>query len=64
MKLLMSDIIYGRSVCATQYFQNKYFAAGDQKSALTLDLSRPSQCSTTGVTKTVVCANLSVGWCM
>ena len=26
--------------------------------------SRPSQCSTTGVTKTAVCAILSVGWCI
>ena len=26
--------------------------------------SRPSQCSTTGVTKTVVCIILSVGWCI
>ena len=26
-------------------------------------ISRSSQCSTTGVTKTVVCAILSVGWC-
>ena len=27
-------------------------------------ISRFSQCSTTGVTKAVVCANLSVGWCI
>ena len=27
-------------------------------------LSRSSQCSTTGVTKAVVCAILSVGWCI
>ena len=26
--------------------------------------SRSSQCSTTGVTKVVVCAILSVGWCI
>ena len=26
--------------------------------------SRSSQCSTTGVTKAVVCAILSVGWCI
>ena len=28
------------------------------------DFSRSSQCSTTGVTKAVVCAILSVGWCI
>ena len=27
-------------------------------------VSRSSQCSTTGVTKDVVCAILSVGWCI
>ena len=27
-------------------------------------ISRSSQCSTTGVTKAVVCAILSVGWCI
>ena len=27
-------------------------------------ISRSSQCSTTGVTKVVVCAILSVGWCI
>ena len=27
-------------------------------------ISRSSQCSTTGVTKDVVCAILSVGWCI
>ena len=29
-----------------------------------LPISRSSQCSTTGVTKAVVCAILSVGWCI
>ena len=29
-----------------------------------LAISRSSQCSTTGVTNTVVCAILSVGWCI
>ena len=29
-----------------------------------IDISRFSQCSTTGVTKAVVCAILSVGWCI
>ena len=28
-----------------------------------IDRSRSSQCPTTGVTKAVVCAILSVGWC-
>ena len=27
-------------------------------------ISRSSQCSTTGVTKAVVCVILSVGWCI
>ena len=27
-------------------------------------ISRSSQCTTTGVTKTVVCTILSVGWCI
>ena len=27
-------------------------------------LTSPSQCSTTGVTETMVCAILSVGWCI
>ena len=27
-------------------------------------ISHSSQCSTTGVTKAVVCAILSVGWCI
>ena len=27
-------------------------------------ISRSSQCSTTGVTKAVVCTILSVGWCI
>ena len=31
---------------------------------LSLCLSRSSQCSTTGVTKAVVCIILSVGWCI
>ena len=30
----------------------------------TLTISCPSQCSTTGVTKAVVCVILSVGWCI
>ena len=29
-----------------------------------LSISRSSQCSTTGVTKAVVCVILSVGWCI
>ena len=29
-----------------------------------IELSRSSQCSTTGVIKAVVCAMLSVGWCI
>ena len=29
-----------------------------------LSVSRSSQCSTTGVTKAVVCVILSVGWCI
>ena len=29
-----------------------------------VDISRSSQCSTTGVTKAVLCAILSVGWCI
>ena len=33
------------------------------KRILTYD-SRSSQCSTTGVSKAVVCAILSVGWCI
>ena len=32
--------------------------------SLSLSLSRSSQCSTTGVTKAVVCVILSVGWCI
>ena len=31
---------------------------------LLICISRSSQCSTTGVTKAVVCAILSVGWCI
>ena len=31
---------------------------------ITFDISRSSQCSTTGVTKAVVCIILSVGWCI
>ena len=27
-------------------------------------ISRSSQCSTTGLTKAVVCASLCVGWCI
>ena len=30
----------------------------------TIYISRSSQCPTTGVTKAVVCAILSVGWCI
>ena len=30
----------------------------------TLAISHSSQCSMTGVTKAVVCAILSVGWCI
>ena len=29
-----------------------------------LAISRSSQCSTTGITKAVVCVILSVGWCI
>ena len=29
-----------------------------------IELSRSSQCSTTGVTKAVICAILYVGWCI
>ena len=32
--------------------------------AITIATSRSSQCSTTGVTKAVVCIILSVGWCI
>ena len=32
--------------------------------SLSLSISRSSQCSTTGVTKAVVCVILSVGWCI
>ena len=31
---------------------------------VTVAISRSSQCSTTGVTKAVVCVILSVGWCI
>ena len=34
------------------------------KSLLIGAISRSSQCSTTGVTKAVVCDILSVGWCI
>ena len=32
--------------------------------AFRAQISRSSQCSTTGITKAVVCAILSVGWCI
>ena len=35
-----------------------------QVSHLWIAISRSSQCSTTGVTKAVVCVILSVGWCI
>ena len=41
-------------VCVCHWYQ----------SLLKLDISRSSQCSTTGVTKPMVCAILSVGWCI
>ena len=31
---------------------------------IVITISRSSQCSTTGVTKAVVCVILSVGWCI
>ena len=45
-------------VCA-RAFNVKSLAQSSKK-----NISRSSQCSTTGVTKAVVCVILSVGWCI
>ena len=42
----------------------KYIFTSPFYFALTIIISRSSQCSTTGVTKAVVCVILSVGWCI
>ena len=41
-----------------------YFTTLLYSAFLATHISRSSQCSTTGVTKAVVCAILSVGWCI
>ena len=48
-------LVYGKSVCSW---------CGRLHGVDPWAISRSSQCTTTGVTKAVVCAILSVGWCI
>ena len=56
--------LFSRTRLLTFYLIKFLLALSKRELLIFRFISRSKQCSTTGVTKAVVCAILSVGWCI
>ena len=64
VRWVVGSILHGGVRCSSVVRVFAHGAMGRRINASWGAISRSSQCSTTGVTKAVVCAIPSVGWCI